>query len=303
MTDDLRVGGASEALRDAEGIIYLLLSHHIHRLACDTAKQSVTVQRFTRRIKYETKPVNYKCLVWPDQMKAFHEASATFRYPNVESRLAFNYLDRLINGEDEAFDDKVRYWRTRYLLIPSGRDPSSFANVMPKNDTFDRSEILMEGAERVLDVFNKLAIKRQTAYAPANTGKDWRMLKLIPTSFDPSACVLDDGLMSERERVVRNEEVFEKGKKLEGMTLKEVGEMMCKERNGLMIYDRWYHCEYCSGIADIVRMHEDSFSGEQFCEWLLKTYEDVKTPDQAAEWARSLFEKGLIGESIVAKLM
>lgn len=226
-------------------------------------------------------------------MKAFHEAIATFRYPNVESRLAFNYLDRLINGEEEAFDDKVRYWRTRYLLIPSGRDPSSFANVMPKNDTFDRSEILMEGAERVLDVFNKLAIKRQTAYAPANTGKDWRMLKLIPTSFDPSACVLDDGLMSERERVVRNEEVFEKGKKLEGMTLKEVGEMMCKERNGLMIYDRWYH----------FRMHEDSFSGEQFCEWLLKTYEDVKTPDQAAEWARSLFEKGLIGESIVAKLM
>lgn len=55
--------------------------------------------------------------------------------------------------------------------------------------------------------------------------------------------MLDDGLMLERERLVRNEEVFEKGKKLEGTTLKEVGEMMCKEKNGLMIYDRWYHCE------------------------------------------------------------
>lgn len=81
MTDDLRIGGASEALRDPEGIIYLLLSHHIHRLACDTAKQSVTVQTFVRRIKYETRPVMYKCLVWPCQMKGFQLATATFRYP------------------------------------------------------------------------------------------------------------------------------------------------------------------------------------------------------------------------------
>lgn len=81
MEDDLRLGGASEALRDPEGIIYLLLSHHIHRLACDTAKQSVTVQRFVRKVKYDTTPIEYNCLVWPSQMKGFKEASATFRYP------------------------------------------------------------------------------------------------------------------------------------------------------------------------------------------------------------------------------
>lgn len=47
----------------------------------------------------------------------------------------------------------------------------------------------------------------------------------------------------------------------------------------------------------LVSIHEDSFTGEQFCEWLLKTYEDVKTIDQAADWGRSLFDKGLVGES------
>lgn len=44
-------------------------------------------------------------------------------------------------------------------------------------------------------------------------------------------------------------------------------------------------------------MHEDSFTGEQFCEWLMNTFMDVKTVDEAAEWGRSLFDKGLIGES------
>lgn len=166
---------------------------------------------------------------------------------NLEAKLAFNYLDLLINGDEEVLNDKVRYWRTRYLLIPSGKDPPSLASIMPKNDTFDRGEILMEGAERVLDVFNKLVLKR--SLLPQST-KDWRTLKLIPTSYDPSACVLDDGLMGERERTFKNEEIFERGKKLEGLTLKEVAEMMCKERNGLVIYDRWYHCEYTYNPTD-----------------------------------------------------
>lgn len=47
-------------------------------------------------------------------------------------------------------------------------------------------------------------------------------------------------------------------------------------------------------------MHEDAFTGQQFCDWLLKTFLDIKTFDEAAEWARSLFDKGLIGESILS---
>lgn len=41
-------------------------------------------------------------------------------------------------------------------------------------------------------------------------------------------------------------------------------------------------------------MHEDSFTGEQFCQWLTSTFSDVQTREQAAEWGQSLFEKGLI---------
>lgn len=42
-------------------------------------------------------------------------------------------------------------------------------------------------------------------------------------------------------------------------------------------------------------MYEDSFTGELFCEWLINTFTDVNTRDEAAEWGRSLFDKGLIG--------
>ena len=79
--DGLRVGGASEVLRDAKGAIYLLWSNHIHRLAFDSTKQSVTVQRFVRKLRYSMDPMRYTCLVWPAQMDAYQSASALFKYP------------------------------------------------------------------------------------------------------------------------------------------------------------------------------------------------------------------------------
>ena len=73
-----------------------------------------------------------------------------------------------------------------------------------------------------------------------------RQLRLLPTTFDPSACVLDEGLMTELERLLdgKEEYVSGKGKKLEGMTLGEVGDMMNVERNGLVIRDRWWNCKW-----------------------------------------------------------
>jgi hypothetical protein len=50
--------------------------------------------------------------------------------------------------------------------------------------------------------------------------------------------------MSELERLTGNEEVLRKtGLTLEGMTLHELADMMCKEKNGLIIRERWWHCE------------------------------------------------------------
>lgn len=56
--------------------------------------------------------------------------------------------------------------------------------------------------------------------------------------------------------------------------------------------------EQCDSLI-LVNVHEDSFTGEQFCDWLLNTFTDIKTIDEAAEWGRSLFDKGLIGQLLV----
>lgn len=153
----------------------------------------------------------------------------------TQGHFGFNFLDRLIAGDESAFDPSIRYWRTRYLLIPSGKDPSP--GVIPTRENFNPSEIMFTGAYKVLELLGKHQWTRP--------GQHRVHLNILPTTFDPSACLLDDGLMSELERVINGEEAVETGLKLEGMTLQALADMMCKEKNGLVIRERWWHCEWC----------------------------------------------------------
>ncbi|KAL7422858.1 vacuolar membrane-associated protein iml1 [Cryptotrichosporon argae] len=271
----LRVGGASEVLKDARGAIYLSWSNHIHRLTFDPAKQSVTVQRFVRKVRHSTEPHAYKCLVWPYQTTGYREATADFKYPNVDARLNFNYLDRLIAGEEDQLTSSLRYWRTRYLLIPSGLDPT--VGAMPSGDQFNLSETLITGAQRILELLGRL----QWPKRPAGTASP---LKLLATTYDPAACVLDEGLMTELERVTGGKERTETGLRMKGMTLQAVADLMNKDYNGLIIRDRRW----------LQKVHKNSFTGEQYCSWLRATFVDITTVEQAIDWGQSLLDKGLI---------
>lgn len=238
----LRVGGASEVLKDANGAIYLSWLNHLHRLTFDPQKQSVTVQRFVRKIRHSTPSHAYKCLVWPYQLDKLQLSNAVFRYPNVDARLNFNYLDRLIAGEEDQLQSNLRFWRARYLLIPSGREPGSVQGLMPRGvqgEEYNISDILLTGAVKVLELMGKHQWKRPGAAATP--------LRLLATTFDPSTSVLDDGLMTELERLTSGKEKVETGHTLEGMTLQAVADMMNKPNNGLIIRDRWWNCEWSSG--------------------------------------------------------
>jgi hypothetical protein len=153
---------------------------------------------------------------------------------NTDARLNFNYLDRLIAGEESEFKPSLRYWRTRYLLVPSGKDPLAMHGVVPDNENFDPSEILMSGASKVIDIINRHRW---------DSSSDSNKLLVLPTTFDPSACVLDEGLMIELDRMRNGKEATQVGKTLVGLPLTSIGEMMCQPNNGLVIRDRWWHCE------------------------------------------------------------
>jgi len=154
---------------------------------------------------------------------------------NTDARLNFNYLDRLVAGEENEFKPSLRYWRTRYLLVPSGKDPLAVHGVVPNGENFDPSEILMSGASKVVDILNRHRW---------DTTSESNKLIILPTTFDPSACILDEGLMIELDRMRSGKEVTQVGNHFAGMSLVQIGELMCEPNNGLVIRDRWWHCKF-----------------------------------------------------------
>lgn len=44
-------------------------------------RNTLEVHNYTRRLDYATPSMNYVCLVWPRQRKAYEFGTATFKYP------------------------------------------------------------------------------------------------------------------------------------------------------------------------------------------------------------------------------
>ncbi|WWC87875.1 uncharacterized protein L201_002773 [Kwoniella dendrophila CBS 6074] len=280
---ELLSGGASEVLKNGRGAIWMSWANHIHRLLFHPTRQEIIVHWMTRKVSHSTDPVKYRCLVWPVGMKGYQPAEAVFNYPDVNTKINYNHLDHLINGERRTLDP-LRYWRTRFILIPSGKEIVSFPGLIPQGEHLDQGDLLWLGAQKVIETLNRYLLK-----SPSSPPQS--PLRIVTTTFDPSTCVLDEELMMDLERQISNKEKLPANidgspteKELEGMTLANLAELMCQPGNGLIIRTRWWEA----------RQHVQSFTGAQFCEWLQNSFEDVTSREKAAEWAESLLEKGLI---------
>lgn len=273
----IRPGGASEVLRLARGPLWLSTPNQIHRL--DFAlenRNTLEVHNYTRRLDYRTTPWQYRCLVWPRQRKAYQPSSAVFRYPIRAND--FNYLDRLISGAEDELTDSVRYWRTRFILIPSDKSPEPMK--APTGEFFNPEEVLILGATKLLETIGKARWKKK------GDSREAPPPKLLPTWLDPSACVTDVTLMQQLERIHKGlDEVARPQTRVEiqDASLKSIAEAMNDPKTGL-IEDRWWHK---IGYAD-------SFQGDTFVSWLIAHYKDIRTREMAVEWGNRLQKEGLI---------
>ena len=99
--------------------IYLNFSNVIHRLQFDASTACIKVTSWSERHDWSTDPFNYKFMLMPFGSDAYTFRDVTFSYPNLNT-YDWKYLDRLIAGlEDQGLQEKTRYWRTRFILIPA----------------------------------------------------------------------------------------------------------------------------------------------------------------------------------------
>ena len=189
-------------------------------------------------------------------------------------------LDVLAFGYEQNLTDSLRYWRTRFLVIPSDKRPD------PKPATrggklLSEEEIRLLGMAELAARFTAARWLRQDENADSHAP-----VKFIMTTLDPVASVCDDHLMAKLEETHHSGSLKKKpnsNRVLAGMSLEAIAAAM-RMPDGVPIRDNYWH-KAC---------YSDSFTGEEFVSWLLREFRDVSTREQGAEQGAKLEAQGLM---------
>jgi hypothetical protein len=99
--------------------IFLGFSNTVHRLRFDQSSACITVTSWKERVDWRAKPVDYTFMLWPVGSDSFQTSAVKFAYPDL-TNYDWKYMDRLVAGlEESKLQEKTRYWRTRFALIPA----------------------------------------------------------------------------------------------------------------------------------------------------------------------------------------
>ncbi|KAJ1308651.1 hypothetical protein OPQ81_004345 [Rhizoctonia solani] len=271
--------GISEVLKSVRDAVCLSMSDQIQQLSYDPITGAVLVRRWIRRSSHPTDPFQYQCLVWPKLGTGYTEVSTSFSFPILEE-YGWNRTDTLVAGYERDLSDALRYWRTRYLVIPSEDPPlAPFRGSTGEGETLDEEEIRLLGVtERLAELFSRARWLR-----PDET--DLPPPRFVETTLDPAVCVLDDGLMTQIEEIHARGPLKKKRlseRVLEDMSLGSIARAM-REEGGVPIKEHKWH-----GIQ-----YPDSFTGREFVSWLVREFKDVSTREQGVDHGNRLLSAGL----------
>jgi DEP domain-containing protein 5 len=184
-------------------------------------------------------------------------------------------------GYEQQFNESLRYWRTRFIVIPSEEKPEQ--RVPRGGKPLSDEEIRLNGIEKLAEHFTRARWLKK-----GETLASYPPVRFLPTTLDPVATLSDDSLMSKLEELHEAGPLRKRpnsNRTIEGSAadLTSLASLM-RQQGGVPIRDnRWHHAFY-----------QDSFTGEEFVSWLLREFQDVSTREQGAEWGSRLEQKGFI---------
>ncbi|KAI0034036.1 hypothetical protein K488DRAFT_46416 [Vararia minispora EC-137] len=270
--------GAAEALQ-APRPVYLSMSNEIHRISF--TGETIQVRRYVRRLP-PTPPFEYKCLIWPKLGVGYTELSTPFVSHGLENYgwNRFTYSPYSWRRFTQQFNESLRYWRTRFVVIPTSEPPNHHVIA---NDGLNDEEIRIVGIEKLGELFSRVRWQppEERAYGPPAP------VRLLPTYFSPSAMLADEHLMSQLDDIHATGPLRKKVKSERDFSdlssnLSAVARAMRVDGGVPIKEHRWHKHKY-----------PESFVGHDFVSWLVREFRDVSTREQGTEWGVRLLELGL----------
>ncbi|KAI8986397.1 hypothetical protein BDB01DRAFT_849455 [Pilobolus umbonatus] len=268
---------------------WLSMGHQIHHLTFDSSSQNVEVRRYVRIFNYDVHKISYKCAIWPKNMQTYRPKQVIFGYPTL--LYAWNYLDHLVAGYQDELIDNLRFWRARFIVIPSKSLPANITFTGALHDNLDEEEkriALFEAWIQNLRKSKWLAPEeREELQKRRKKEIGFSDLGIKLTTMDPSAYVASE--VTKVPVVTKNESkphnnllssIIGQGLTRESKT-KEIAAALQDPRGGVKIMDRRWH----------FRMFNDVFTGTEFVDWIINQIEEITTREQAVQFGNSLMQR------------
>jgi DEP domain-containing protein 5 len=186
-------------------------------------------------------------------------------------------LDMLVAGYEQQFSESLRYWRTRFVVIPSAEPPPPHTGT--SGEKLDDEEIRMIGIDKLAEIFTKLR------WQPPGTEEKPPAVRFLPTTLSPVLSILDNSLVAQLDDIHAAGPLHKKMKSerdIADLSLSAIAKAM-REEDGVPIkLYAWHGAKY-----------HDAFTGYDFVSWLVREFRDVSSRTQAAELGIKLQEQGL----------
>ncbi|KAG0173849.1 vacuolar membrane-associated protein iml1 [Apophysomyces sp. BC1034] len=270
---------------------WLSMGHQVHQLTFDSSGQNVEVRRYVRIIDFDTQKIGYKCAIWPKHLPTYRAKNVLFSYPSLLYQ--WNYLDHLVAGHQEELTDNLRFWRSRFIVVPREQ--------LPSNVPVPVSQEHLDEEEKRLALFDTWLqnIRKSKWLTPQEHDEIQRRRKkeLVSSDFGVRLTTMDPTgyLVNEVSKLARGERLVSQQSNsllssignLGPIALsrdsksKDIALSMRDVKGGLKMQDRRWH----------FKVFRNAFIGNEFVDWLISQFDDISTREEAVGFGNLLMNR------------
>ncbi|PKI82592.1 Iml1p [Malassezia vespertilionis] len=263
--------------------ICLTTTNQVHSLSYNRQAGMINVKRYIKRLPYSTAPIHYRCCIWPRNLRGYLVHNTTFAHPDPHS-YNWTYLDSLVAGYEHKLRPSLRFWRARFVLVPSeGSPPPMTASTGEK---LSDEEVRLVGIDRLAELFARVE------YRAPNEPRSARgaVLRFLPTTLDPSSSMLDEAFLHALQGVADelSRRTTTKPKSVRRLARTRSLALLASDLRSseaeVKVRDRlWHRVLYFNTIV-----------GTDLVTWLCKTYADIRSREDAERFGRKLQKEGYL---------
>ncbi|KAJ3485342.1 hypothetical protein NLG97_g6833 [Lecanicillium saksenae] len=270
--------------------VFMSVGNTIHQLSCVNSSE-IEVNIFLRK-PAQTASAQFSTRYKPAIQTLLDSTYETrpIEILNPKPERNWNTIDSYLAGHHEELMESLRFWRTRYVLIPlSMRYSASTKSHLEDNP----EEVRIEGIQRLAQLWKKhryvSASERRFQGQARSRILDRSPLNIIYKTDDPSRVVAAElgnlptlesiEYSSSTGNLIVRKDLFRRA----NLNLATLAEAMQQphENGGVPLRNRRWH----------LRTHNNAFIGSDMTTWLLKNFEDVDSREEAEDLGNALMVK------------